>query len=98
VVLQQKPYIELQFAGMTPAIRCSISQEGMVGIYANYQGEWWGSAAEFDVVARSMSTGLYDCHLCTSLEMFPSRVALRVTLRFEPLFAWTNERFQASQW
>ena len=41
VVLQRKQYIELQFLGITPAIRCAISKEGMVGIYASYQGEWW---------------------------------------------------------
>ena len=44
---------------MTPAIRCAISTEGMVGIYASYQGEWWDSLAEFDVVARRTSTGQY---------------------------------------
>jgi hypothetical protein len=48
VVLQQEPYVELLLAGMTPAIRCPISQEGMVDIYASDQGEWWGSVAEFD--------------------------------------------------
>jgi hypothetical protein len=42
LVLQRKRYIELQFAGITPAIQCAISTEGMVGIYATYQGELVG--------------------------------------------------------
>jgi hypothetical protein len=98
VVLQRKRYVELQFACMTPAIRCAISQEGMVGIYASYQGEWWDALADFDVVARRTSTGQYYCHLCTSLDLFPSREALWGTHSFEPLVAWTNTHFHASQW
>ena len=75
LVLQRKRYVELQFAGVTPAIRCIISQEGIVGIYARYQGEWWDGLADFDVVARRTSTGHYSCHLCTFPELFPSHIA-----------------------
>jgi hypothetical protein len=57
VVLLRKRYVELRFAGVTPAIRCSTSTEGMVGLYASYQGEWWDLLAECDVVARRTSTG-----------------------------------------
>jgi hypothetical protein len=98
LMLQRKRYIELQFAGITPAIQCAISQEGMVGIYAIYQREWWDSLADFDLVARRTSTGHYYCDACTPPEMFPSREALWVTHSFEPLLGWTNAHFQASQW
>jgi hypothetical protein len=98
IVLQRKRYVELQFSGVTPAIRCSIGQEGMVGIYAIYQREWWDSLADFDMVARRTSTGHYYCDACPSPELFPSREALWVTQSFEPLLAWTNTHFQASQW
>jgi hypothetical protein len=90
--------VELQFAGVTPTIRCIISQESIVGIYASYQGEWRDGLADFDVVARRTSTGHYSCHLCTFPELFPSREALWVTHSFEPLLAWTNTHFHASQW
>src|SRR6266576_2212512 len=70
LVLQRKQYIGLQFLGITPAIWCAISTEGMVGTYASYQGEWWDSLAKFDVVARRTSPGQYYCGLCTSPEMF----------------------------
>jgi hypothetical protein len=98
IVLQRKRYIELQFSGITPANRCTLSTEGMVGIYASYQGEWWDGLGDFDVSERRTSTGQYYCHLCTDPEMFPSLEALWVTHSFEPLLAWTNEHFQASQW
>ena len=69
LVLQRKRYVELQFAGITPAIQCAIGKEGMVGIYASLpRGEWWDSLAEFDVVPRRTSTGQYYCGLCTSPE------------------------------
>src|SRR5882724_7232445 len=93
LMLQRKRYIELQFAGITPAIQCAISQEGMVGIYAIYQREWWDSLADFDMVARRTSTGHYYCDACTPPEMFPSREALWVTHSFEPLLARTNAHF-----
>jgi hypothetical protein len=76
VVLSRKRYVELRFAGVTPAIQCSISTEGIVGLYASYQGEWWDLLAEGDVVARRTSTGQCACSLCTSAEMFASRAAL----------------------
>jgi hypothetical protein len=98
LVLQRKRSVELQFTGVTPAIRCVISQEGIVGIYARYQGEWWDGLADFDVSERRLSTGQYYCHACTAPERFPSRAALWVTHSFEPLLAWTNDHFQASQW
>jgi hypothetical protein len=98
LMLQRKAYVELQFAGITPAIRCVVSQEGAVGIYASYQGEWWDGLADFDVVPRRTATGHYYCGLCPSPEMFPSRAALWVTHSFEPLLAWTNNHFEASQW
>jgi hypothetical protein len=98
LMLQRKRYIDLQFAGITPAIQCAISQEGMVGIYAIYQREWWDSLADFDLVARRISTGHYYCDACTPPEMSPSHEALWVTHRFEPLLGWTNAHFQASQW
>lgn len=82
VVVSRKDYFVLQFAGVTPAIRCSISTEGMVGLYASYQGEWWDLLAECDVVARCTSTGQYACDLCTFPEMFASRAALWVTQSF----------------
>ena len=98
VVVSRREYFVLQFAGVTPAIRCAISQEGIVCIYASYQGEWWDALADFDVSERRTSTGQYYCHACTSPEMFSSRVALWVTHSFEPLLAWANTHFQASQW
>jgi DNA-binding transcriptional LysR family regulator len=98
LVLQRKRYVELQFSGITPAIRCAISTEGMVGIYTTYQGEWWDSLAEFDVVARRMATDQYYCGLCPSPEMFASRAALWVAHSFEPFLTWTNTHFQSSQW
>jgi hypothetical protein len=82
VVLSRKRYVEMRFVGVTPAIRCSISTEGMVGLYASYQGEWWDVLAESDVVARRTSTGHYACGLCTSPEMFASRAALWVPHSF----------------
>jgi hypothetical protein len=97
VVLQRKRCVELQFSGVTPAIRCSISTEGMVGIYATYQGEWWDSLADFDVVARRTATGQYACGLYTSPQLFASRAALWITHSFEPLLAWTNAHFHASR-
>lgn len=75
-----------------------MPQEGMVGVYASYQVEWWDSLAEFDVVARRTSTGQYYCDACTPPEMFPSRAALWVAHCFEPLLAWANEQLQVSQW
>jgi hypothetical protein len=57
IVSRRKRYVELQFAGVTPAIRCAISQEGIVCIYASYQGEWWDALADFDVSERRTSTG-----------------------------------------
>jgi hypothetical protein len=98
VVLSHKDYFVLQFSGITPAIQCSIRKDGMVEIYAIYEGEGWDILTEFDVVARRMPTGQYYCGLCTSPEMFVSRAALWVTHSFEPLLAWTNEHFHASQW
>jgi hypothetical protein len=80
VVVSRKRDVELRFAGVTPAIRCSISTEGMVGLDASYQGEWWDVLAECDVVARRTSTGQYACGLCTSSEMFASRAALWVPI------------------
>lgn len=97
-MLQRKRYVELQFADITPAIWCAISQEGIVGIYASYQGEWWDASADFDVSERRTSTGQYYCHACTPSEMFASRAALWVAHSFEPLLAWTNTHFHASQW
>jgi hypothetical protein len=82
VVLSRREYFVLQFAGVTPAIRCVISTEGMVGLYASDQGEWWGLLVDCEVVARRTSTGRYACGLCTSPEMFPSRAALWVTHSF----------------
>jgi hypothetical protein len=82
VVSSRKRYVELRFAGVTPAIQCSIGTEGMVGLYASYQGEWWDLLAEGDVVARRTSTGQYACGLCSSPEMFASRAALWVTHSF----------------
>jgi hypothetical protein len=76
VVVSRRDSFVLQFAGVTPAIRCPISTEGIVGLYASYQGEWWDLLAECDVVARRTSTGQYACGLCTSPEMFASRAAL----------------------
>jgi hypothetical protein len=76
VVLSRKRYVEMRFAGVTPAIRYSISTEGMVGLYANSQREWWDLLAECDVVARRTSTGQYACGLCTTQKMFASRAAL----------------------
>jgi hypothetical protein len=98
VVLHRKRYVELQFAGITPVIRCAISQEGMVCIFASYEGEWWDGLADFDVSERRTSTGQYFCHTCTSPELFASRTALWATHSFEPLLAWTNAHFHPSQW
>jgi hypothetical protein len=98
IVLQRKRSIELQFAGVTPAIRCAISTEGIVDIYASDQREWWDSLADFDVVPRRNAMGHYYCGLCPSPELFRSREALWVTHSYEPLLAWTNTHFQASQW
>jgi hypothetical protein len=68
-----------------PAMKCrGHEKEGMVGIYASYQGEWWDSLAEFDVVARRTPTGQHYCHLCTSPEMFPSRSALWIAMVLNP--------------
>jgi hypothetical protein len=97
LVLRRKRYFELQFSGITPAVQCYISKREVI-IYAIYQREWWDALADFDVVARRTPTGHYYCDLCTSPQMFPSRAALWVTLSFEPLLAWTNEHFHASQW
>jgi hypothetical protein len=97
VVASHREYFVLQFAGVTPAIRCYISKHEVI-VYAIYQREWWDGLAEFDVAERRTSTGQYYCHLCTSPEMFPSRAALWVTHSFEPLLAWANTHFQASQW
>jgi hypothetical protein len=98
VVLTRRVYFELQFSGVTPAIRCAIGHEGMVGIYARYQGEWWDALADFDVVARRTATGQYACGLCPSPELCASRAALWITHSFEPLLAWANEYLQASRW
>jgi hypothetical protein len=97
LVLQRKQHIELQLLGITPAIWCAISTEGMVGINASDQRAWWDLLAEFDVVPRRTSTGQYYCGLCTSPDMFASRGALWVTHSFEPLLAWTNAHFQVSR-
>jgi hypothetical protein len=59
-----------------------ISTEGMVSLYASYQGEWWDLLPECDAMARRTSTGQYACGLCTSQEMFASRAALWVTHSF----------------
>ena len=98
VVLARKDYFVLQFSGITPVIQCSIRKDGMVEIYAIYQGEGWDILTEFDVVARRTSAGQYYCGLCTSPEMFTSRAALWVTHSFEPLLAWTNEYLHTSHW
>jgi hypothetical protein len=98
VVVSRKDYFVLQFAGITPAIKCVIKKEGMVEIYAIYQGKGWDILTDFDVSERRTSTGQYYCDLCTSLDMFASREALWVTHSFEPLLAWTNEHCHASQW
>jgi hypothetical protein len=98
LVVQRKRSVELQFAGVTPAIRCVIGQEGLVCVYARHQGEWWDGLADFDVSERRTFTGQYYYHLCPAPERFPSRAALWVAHSFEPLLAWTNTHFQASQW
>jgi hypothetical protein len=69
-----------------------------VGIYVIYQGETWDILTDFDVYQRRTSTGQYYCDACTPSEIFPSRAALWVAHCFEPLLAWTNEHFHASQW
>jgi hypothetical protein len=78
VVLSRKRYVERRFAGVTPV----ISTEGIVSLYASYQGEWWDLLAASGVVARRTSTGQHACGLCTSPEMFASRAALWVTHSF----------------
>jgi hypothetical protein len=98
LVLRRKRYMERQFAGVTPAIRCVIGQDGIVCVYAGYQGEWWDGLADFEVSERRTSTGHYYSHACTAPERFPFREALWVTHSFEPLLAWTNAHFQPSQW
>jgi hypothetical protein len=106
VVLQRKAYFVLQFAGITPALRCRISTWGAVEIRVVYQRtEWdilrdteWDILRDFDVSERRTSTGQYYCNLCTPPDMFVSREALWVTHCFEPLLAWTNDNFHGSQW
>jgi hypothetical protein len=73
MVVARKRYVELRFARVTPPVRCPISTEGMVGLYASSQREWWDLLAECDVMAQRTSTGQYVCSLCTSQEMFASR-------------------------
>jgi hypothetical protein len=98
VVVSRKDYFVLRFTGITPAIEGVIRKEGMVEIYAMYGEDVWDILTEFDVSERRTPTGRYYCHLCPTPEMFPSRAALWVAHSFEPLLAWTNTHFQASQW
>jgi hypothetical protein len=123
VVVSRRDYFVLQFAGVTPAIKCVIKKKGVVGIYnflkgeesirlvfvrqvyevdvdiyITYQGETWDILTDFDVYQGRTSTGHYYCDACTPQERFPSRAALWVAHCFEPLLAWANEHFQASQW
>lgn len=98
LVLQRKEYFVLQFADITPALRCYINKWGAVEIRVIYQRMEWDMLTDFDVSERCTSTGQYYCNLCTPPDMFASREALWVTHCFEPLLAWTNENFHVSQW
>jgi hypothetical protein len=98
LVFQRNEYFVLQFAGITPALRCCISKWGAVEIRVIYQRTEWDMLTDFDVSERRMSTGQYYCSLCTPPDIFASREALWVAHCFEPLLAWTNDNFHASQW
>lgn len=98
LVLQRKESFVLQFTGITPALDCYVSKRGAVEIVVNYQRMVWDMLIDFDVSEQRTSTGQYYCKLCTPPDVFASREELWVTHCFEPLLAWTNENFHASQW
>jgi len=85
--------VELPCAGITPAVRCAISTECMVGLSPSSQGEWW------EVWWHGARQRVGTLAACARPRRFlPHALRCGAPTVFEPLLAWTNAHFQASQW
>jgi hypothetical protein len=98
IIERGKDYFVFKFAGITPHLRCIITEHGTVDVYVVYRRRHWDIIASFDVYEKRTRTGRYYCSECITRSLFASREKLWITHSLAPLLAWAREQLRPSQW
>ncbi|MEI6206708.1 MAG: hypothetical protein WCP20_08000 [Desulfuromonadales bacterium] len=94
-----KNSIELDFIGITGAIRVLFHPRSGIDITVWWQGIGWDSLIDFDVAERKSEAGYY-CALCKPeyLLYYPTREELWVAHGLELFLNWCNMELVNANW
>jgi len=97
VIRHYKNRVELNFIGITNAIRVLFYPATGIMVNVFWKGIDWDFIEDFDVAVVKSKAG-YGCALCEELQVYPTRNALWIKHGFEPFLDWSNSELATAKW
>ncbi|MEI6306631.1 MAG: hypothetical protein WCP33_07400 [Deltaproteobacteria bacterium] len=99
VLEHRKTCIELNFVGVTSAIRVLFYPRSGIDIPVYWEGIHWDFLIDFDVIERRSEAGYY-CALCKPefKVYYPTREELWIKHGFEQFLEWCNTKLENANW
>ncbi len=88
--------VTLIFPGYPSCLSVSLCAHDL-NVDVNWQGIHWDMVISLDAYMARTANG-YQCKLCITPEMFPSRESLWIDHLYEPFLKWVNEELASARW